>query len=179
MASTQPWRLWLVLAAGTTGIGLGTVLMTDILRLDPCHLCIFQRLLMLVLGTLAMGAALSTKWRAPSLAFGTLAILTALAGAATAAHQSWIQLQPVGEISCAAAQPGLIEIFVERLGELAPSLFLATGFCDDDDFRILGLTLANWSFVCFGIAAIATSWALRQSLRHTDARAAAIITPKV
>lgn len=179
MASTKPWHLWLVLAGGAIGVGLGTILMTEALRLNPCHLCIFQRLLMLVFGALAIGAALSAKSRTATLAFGALATLTSLGGAATAANQIWIQLQPVGAVSCVGPEPGLIEIFVERLGELAPSLFLATGFCEDDDFKLLGLSLANWSFAGFAIMTIGALWALRQSLRRAAGRKPTITTPKV
>ncbi|NEX20316.1 disulfide bond formation protein B [Thiorhodococcus mannitoliphagus] len=174
MASMKSWGSWLILGAGSIGIGFGTVIMTDTLRLDPCHLCIFQRLLMLIFGGLAIGAGLSARNRPTSLALGTLALLTAVGGAATAIYQSWIQLQPTGAISCVGAQPGTIEIFVEWLGELAPSLFLATGFCEDDAFKLLGLSLANWSLVSFCLLAVATAWTIRQSLRPTTGRSTSI-----
>jgi protein dithiol:quinone oxidoreductase len=158
-------RLWLSIGIAGIGIGLASILLTEWLRLDPCHLCIFQRLLMLVTGAFALIAAVFA-WRGRNpLVPGLLAMLTALGGVAVAAHHSWIQAYPSETNSCVGSTPGLIESFIEWLGQQMPSLFLATGFCDDDSFRLLGLTLANLSLLLFVALTGAALWTLSRSLQ--------------
>lgn len=168
MMGSRSRHVWLMLATVAIGIGLGTVGMSDWLRLDPCHLCIFQRFMMLVFGGLAFGAAWTIHRRAPGAVFAALSICAAIIGASAAAYQSWIQIQPLGGASCVGGKQGPIELFVEWLGQQLPSLFLATGFCEDDGFQLLGMSLANWSLICFAILAMTAAWALWGSRSDRD-----------
>lgn len=158
-------RIWLFIGIAGIGIGLTSVILTEWLHLDPCHLCIFQRLLMLTAGAFALVAA-GLIWRgANPLVPGALTMLTVLSGVAVAAHHSWIQAYPSETNSCVGSTPGPIESVIEWLGHQMPSLFLATGFCEDDGFRLLGLTLANLSLLLFLALTSATLWALLRSLQ--------------
>lgn len=157
--------LWLIIGTAGIGIGLASVALTEWLHLDPCHLCIFQRLLMLLVGIFALAAGWMVWRRANPLIPGALTTLTALAGIAVAAHQSWLQSHPSESSSCVGSTPGPIESFVEWLGQQMPSLFLATGFCEDAGLRIFGFTLANASLLLFTILTAATLWALGRSLQ--------------
>lgn len=166
MASSKSGLVWLILGGSAIGIGLGTVALTDWLNLNPCYLCIFQRLLILVFGVVALAIAATHKTRPLRLSLGLLALCAAVAGAVAAAYQSWLQIQPPGASTCVGGSPGPIEMLVEWLGQQAPSLFLATGFCEDEGLDILGLSLANWSLLCFlGLTAV-TAWTLWTSSRH-------------
>jgi protein dithiol:quinone oxidoreductase len=158
-------RLWLVIGIAGIGIGLASVGLTEWLRLDPCHLCIFQRLLMLMAGAFALVTAGFIALGLNSLIPGIVTLLTALSGAAVAAHHSWIQAFPSETNSCGGGANGPIESAVEWLGQQMPALFLATGFCEDDGFRLLGLTLANLSLLLFTVLAGAALWALFHSVR--------------
>ena len=158
-------QLWLLIGIAGISIGLASVLLTEQLHLAPCHLCIFQRLLMLIAGALALVAA-SRAWRgARALVSGALVLLTLLSGMVVAAHHSWIQAFPSATNSCVGNSPGPIESVVEWLGQQMPTWFLATGFCEDDTFRILGLTLANLSLLLFTALTSATFWTLRRSFQ--------------
>jgi disulfide bond formation protein DsbB len=59
-----------------------------------------------------------------------------------------------------SGEPGLIERLIEWLGEKLPELFLATGFCEEAELSILGLTLANWAMLSFSLFFLAALWAL-------------------
>lgn len=139
---------WVVLATGTALAAGASIVLTAWLDLQPCHLCIFQRLLFMLLAVLAGMAAL-TRARAVALGAGGLFVSIALGGMAVAAYQSWLQWQPAGSATCASGQPGLIERLVEWLGQLQPELFLATGFCEDKSLTLLGLSLANLAFLAY------------------------------
>lgn len=159
MNPPSPRLLWSLLAAGCIALVVGSFVLTDWFNLHPCHLCIFQRLLFMILGVLFLLAA----WLSPRAATawpGTLSLPIAATGIAVAIYQSWLQLQPAGSISCMGGEPGLIEQVVEWLGQIQPDLFLATGFCEEAELSILGLSLANWSLVSFTAFFGASVWAL-------------------
>jgi disulfide bond formation protein DsbB len=139
---------WLVLAGVTALVTGASLALTAWLDLHPCHLCIFQRLLFMLLAILA-GLSALTRSRVVALGAGGLFVVTALGGMAVAAYQSWLQWQPAGSITCASGQPGSIERLVEWLGQLQPELFLATGFCEDKELTLLGLSLANLAFLIY------------------------------
>ena len=128
------------------GLTLAGWLLGEVMRLQACPLCIFQRLLYLLIALLALAGVLlpggSRFW-------GVLLGLTAAGGLATAAHQSWLQYLPSASMECGFGEPTLIEQIVDWFGVHWPSLFMATGFCSSKDWVFLGLSMANWSGLCF------------------------------
>lgn len=144
---------WVVLATVTTLATGASIVLTAWLDLHPCHLCIFQRLLFMLLTILA-GVAALTRAHAVTVGAGGLFVATALGGMAVAAYQSWLQWQPAGSVTCASGQPGPIERLVEWLGQLQPELFLASGFCEDKELTLLGLSLANLAFLAYLACAV-------------------------
>lgn len=159
MKISSPTAWWLILALASAVLVAGSLLLTAALDLQPCYLCIFQRLLFMILVVVGLAAVFSASTGLRR-AVGVLGLPIALLGAGTAAYQSWLQRQPVDTVSCLSGEPGLIERLVEWLGQFSPGLFLATGFCEDDGLVILGLTLANWSLLAFLAALIMMTRAL-------------------
>ncbi len=163
--------LWGLLAGGSAVAVASSFVMTGWLDLDPCHLCIAQRLLFMVLTVLALGAAVGTDAARTGSGIGpgtglagrllgALTLPVSAAGIGVAGYQSWFQLQPPESVSCVAGAPGLIERWVEWLGQLAPDLFMATGFCEDPGLSILGLSLANLALLGFILSLGVGVWAL-------------------
>jgi protein dithiol:quinone oxidoreductase len=146
----------LILAIGSGTLALASVVLTHWLGLQPCHLCIFQRLLLMLIALLALGAALL-----PGLVrriLGVLVVPAAVAGMATAAYQTWLQEQPPDEVACLGGDLSPLERLVEWLGQLQPELFLATGFCEDKALVVFGLTLVQWALVSFILVLLITLW---------------------
>lgn len=156
-----PARAWFAtLALGSVGLVAIGLEMQAMLRLSPCPLCIFQRVLYLAVGGLALLGFLLPVVR---MLWGGLIALTGLGGMAVAGYQSWMQAFPHLATECGYADPNLIERLVDWLGMQWPSLFLATGFCTSREWEFLGLSMANWSFVVFaGIAAYGAGLALKK-----------------
>ncbi|MEY6433086.1 disulfide bond formation protein B [Thioalkalicoccus limnaeus] len=166
MPVPTPRLIWSSIALGAGGVVLLSIGLTEWFNLHPCHLCIFQRLLFMILAVLALTAALFATGRGGRI-LGFAVALTAAAGLATALYQSFLERQPPSmDFSCVGAEPTLIERLVERLGEWQPLLFLATGFCDEMGPQFLGLSLANAALVGFLMALIAAVAAL---MRHGQA----------
>ncbi|MFN6960862.1 MAG: disulfide bond formation protein B [Rhodocyclaceae bacterium] len=151
--------VWLALAGVAASTVAASLALTGWLDLHPCHLCIFQRLLFMLLAVLASVAGL-VRSRGAVLGAGGLSVVSALGGMAVAAYQSWLQWQPVGSVTCASGPPGPIEKLVEWLGQLQPELFLATGFCEDKELTIFGLSLANLAFIAYAVLGAIALWLL-------------------
>lgn len=142
-----PVRAWLAaLALGMFGLVAVGMEMQHLLRLAPCPLCIFQRLLYLVIGFVALGGMLATAGKP---LWSLLIALLAGGGVAVAGYQTWMQAFPYLASECSYTDPNAIERLVDWLGMQWPSLFLATGFCTSRDWEFIGLSMANWSLLIF------------------------------
>lgn len=146
-----PTRAWFAtLALGCFGLVAVGLELQSMLRLSPCPLCIFQRLLYLAIGVSALGGVVLPVAR---MLWGALGGGLALLGGGVAAYQSWMQAFPELATECGYAEPNMIEQLVDWLGMQQPWLFMATGFCSSREWELFGLSMANWSCLVFaGIA---------------------------
>ena len=135
-----------LLALVSFGSVAGALMLGDIIKLPPpCHLCILQRLIYLVYGVWALcGLAIPSGRR-----FWSFCLVTAAGGIAAAAEQSWMEYAPHLVTECGFGDPTLSEQLVNWLGMKWPSMFMVTGFCTQQDWHFLGLSLANWSVLLF------------------------------
>lgn len=136
------FALILLAAIGLVGVGL---IIGEWMRLNPCPLCIFQRVLYLTVAVWALFGVLVPQLRR---LWGGVIAATSAGGMATAIYQTWMQLYPEAATQCGYGEPNLIERLVDWLGMQWPFMFMATGFCTTKEL-ILGLTMANWSIICF------------------------------
>lgn len=157
LALTRGRLLLSTMSLAALGMVATAIVLTEWLRLNPCHLCIFQRILHMGLAVCFALAALNFMHHGIRRFWVLAGGLIALAGVGVAGFQSWEQWYPVLVGTCSGAEPGLIEQLVEWLGIRWPRLFLATGFCESKELVILGLSLANWSFLAYaGFTAMAS-----------------------
>ena len=117
-----------------------------VVGLEPCPMCIVQRYA-LVLIALCAGLACASGREGLQTTWGFLAVLAAVGGAYTAARQSWLQWYPPEISSCGRDLFGMIETF--PLQRAIPMIFRGGGDCTKVDWSFLGLSIANWSFICF------------------------------
>jgi len=134
-----------------------------VVGLEPCPMCIVQRYA-LVLVAIAAGVAASFRSRGAHLVGAALMVLFSGFGAFVAARQSWLQWNPPEIASCGRDFYGMIETF--PLKRAIPMIFRGSGDCTKVDWTFLGLSIANWSFLCFcAIALVALLLAVRQLRR--------------
>lgn len=142
-----PVRAWFAaLALGALGVTAVGMNLQHLFRLSPCPYCIFQRVLYLLIGGLALAAVF---WPRARLAWSGLIGGLALGGAGLAGYQSWMQAYPELAPECGLSHPNLIERLVDWLGMQWPSWFMATGFCSSREWEFAGLSMANWSCLLF------------------------------
>ena len=114
-----------------------------VLLLDPCPLCILQRIAVILLGIVFLLAALhhpgSTGGRVYSIFVG----LIAAAGAGVAAWHVRLQNLPADELpSCGPGLKYMVENF--PLKDALSMVFKGSGECAEVAWRLLGLSMPAW-----------------------------------
>jgi disulfide bond formation protein DsbB len=153
-----PRRVFLGVAAVCAAlIGFALYLQTAE-NLEPCPLCILQRYAFVLVGALALLAALVPSFLSRGVA--SLAGLLAWVGAAVGGWHLWLQLHPPAVSSCGPS----LEYMVSNLppGRLFPRLFQGGGDCTDIQWTLLGLSIPGWSMICLALIGIALFWAQAQ-----------------
>jgi disulfide bond formation protein DsbB len=111
--------------------------------LEPCPLCIFQRLGMALTGLLFLLAALHHPRGAGRTVYAVLIALAALATAAVAARHVYVQHLPPGSLpSCGA--PLSILLKFTPLWDLIKKVLTGSGECGMVNWRFLGLAMPTW-----------------------------------
>jgi disulfide bond formation protein DsbB len=143
----SPRIAFALIAVASSTLVIAGLMIGEWLRISPCPLCIFQRVLYLAVAAFAiLGVALPGARRL----WAALIALSASGGLATALYQTWLQLNPEQATQCGYGEPNLIEQLVDWLGMQWSYMFMATGFCSTRE-NIFGLSMANWSILCFAI----------------------------
>lgn len=137
---------------GLLGFGL---YLQHVVGLEPCPMCIMQRYALAVVGLIALLAGVHGRG---TKIYAALIGLTALAGAAVAANQTWLQLNPPDVSECGPGLEYLMESF--PLTQVLPMLFRGAGDCSAVDWTFLGLSIANWSLLCFSAIVALAVWLL-------------------
>lgn len=134
--------------------------------LDPCPLCIFQRVGVVSLGvTLLLAAALPTRWR---LAGNVSTVLVALVGLATmgiSARHLYIQSQPEGTVAaCGAGLDYMLDVL--PLTEVLSKVLTGSGECAKVDWSLLGISMPGWvliSVLVLTVAGVMVNWRTRKT----------------
>lgn len=127
------------------------------LYLEPCPLCIFQRVAIMALGVVfLLGAVHGPSSRGGRGFWGALAFLAAGGGAAIAGRHVWLQSLPAEEVP--ACGMGL-EYMMETLPfwDVFSRVLRGSGECAEIDWTFLGLSMPGWTlvwFVAFGLGAL-------------------------
>ena len=151
----------MVCAACVAMLAFGLYLQ-HIVGLEPCPMCIVQRYLLVSVALLAAAFAFASK-KGAWIAGAACLLLTSAAGAFVAARQSYLQLYPPEIASCGRDLYGMIETF--PLKRAIPMIFKGSGDCTKIDWTFLGLSIANWSFVCFMVIALVSLTVLFKKLK--------------
>lgn len=113
---------------------------------QPCPLCIFQRIGVLVLGLAFLTAALHHPGGRGAYFYAGLIGLAALVTSGVAARHVYIQTLPPGTVpSCGAPLEVMLE-FSPAL-EVVRKVLTASGECGNIDWTFLGLSMPAWVLI--------------------------------
>lgn len=135
-------------------VALALVIQTQY-HLEPCPLCISQRIIFMSLGALFLIAAFIPPATWLKKAFTALQVLTALGGAGVAIRHWYLQANRESMIAdCGVGFDYMFENF--PLQKAFKLIFRGTGDCAAIDWTFLGLTLPQLGLISFlGMAAYA------------------------
>lgn len=132
--------------------------------LEPCPLCIFQRVAFIALAIIFLLAALHHPKAWGGKVYGLLLLLSGAAGAGLAGRQVWLQGLPPDEVpECGPALDYMLEVF--PLGEVIRTVLQGSGDCAEIDWTFLGLSIAGWTLIIFigmGVVGLLRNWIIEE-----------------
>ncbi len=118
------------------------------LELEPCPLCVFQRIAVIATGVVCLVAALQNPGRTGAAFYAFVITLVAGTGAALAAWHVWIQAQPKGAVAaCGMGLNYMLDTL--PLTEVIGRVLKGSGECAEQGWLFLGLAIPSWTFVFF------------------------------
>jgi len=118
----------------------------SVLRLEPCPLCIFQRIGIACTGAAFLLAALLRPRGWGRTAWTVLILAGALGTAAVAARHLWIQHLPPGTVpSCGATLDYMLEVF--PLTDVIRKVLTGSGECAKVTWTFLSLSMPAWVLI--------------------------------
>lgn len=163
-AIRRSFRFRFALGAGACAALMGYALYAQYIEnLEPCPLCIFQRVAMIVLGAVfLLGAVFAPKSAGGRHTWAVLAFLTALAGSAVAGRHLWIQSLPADQVpACGPALPYMFHAL--SFSKFLTKVLTGSGECAQINWRFLGLAMPGWVLISFVVLA---GWALFAGFRR-------------
>ena len=132
------------------------------LGLDPCPLCIFQRVGVAALGVVFLIAALHHPKAWGAKVYAVLIGAAALATIGVAARHVYVQHLPPGSLPSCGAPLGVLLKFTPVF-DVIRKVLTGSGECSEVTWRFLGLAMPAWVLIwalilgAFGVAANATT----------------------
>jgi protein dithiol:quinone oxidoreductase len=154
-----------VVSAALLGFGL---YLQHVEGLDPCPLCVFQRVAFIALGLVFVIAALHGPGRTGAVVYAVFGGLFAATGAGIAARHVWLQNLPADQVP--ACGPGLSYMLEQyAVTRMLEKVLSGSGECAEAGWRFLGLTIPGWSllwFVVLGILLVWLAWRMPRAARY-------------
>ncbi|MDD0842308.1 disulfide bond formation protein B [Pseudomonas sp. Gutcm_11s] len=148
MALATPRTLFLLAFLGCLALMGGALYLEHVVGLNPCPMCIVQRIFVILFGLTCLLAAIHGPASTGRRVYAILALLFAVGGAGTAARQVWLQSVPADQLD--ACLPSL-EFMMEALPlqEIVRLVFHGTADCAEVTWTLFGLSLPEWSLLAF------------------------------
>lgn len=137
-----------LICAGLVGFGLW---LQQSKGLEPCPLCIMQRLAFVAAGLVALIGALHAPRGWGRRIYSLLVLLAAFAGGGVAVRQSWLQHNPPKVAECGADLDFMLDSF--PLADALPMIFRGAGDCSEVQWTFLGMSIPEWALVWFALIA--------------------------
>jgi disulfide bond formation protein DsbB len=121
-------------------------------KLNPCPLCISQRLAILATGIVFLIAALHNPQQTGTTRYAIAGAITALMGASISTRHVWLQHLPPEEVpECGPGLEYMLQNF--PLFDTLKLMLSGTGDCAKVDWTLLGFSMPVWTLLAFLILA--------------------------
>ena len=117
-----------------------------VLHLEPCPLCIFQRVGVFAIGLVFLIAAVHDPVGWARRVYASLLVLAALATIGVAIRHLYIQSMPEGSVpACGASLDFMLKVF--SLSEVLVKVLTGSGECAKVTWTFLGLAMPAWVLI--------------------------------
>lgn len=148
MLQASSRTLFLVAFLGSVLIMLGALYLEHVVGLEPCPLCILQRLAVIGFGLVCLVAAVHGPARSGQRIYAALALLMASAGAGIAGRQIWLQQVPADELpACLPSFDYMLEALPFQ--EILNLMLRGSADCAKISWTLFGISLPEWSLLAF------------------------------
>lgn len=138
---------WLVFL-GTVFLMAVALFMQHVMNLQPCPLCIFQRVMVIATGIVALIAALHNPRETGIRIYGVAMSLTAILGGAIAIRHLWLQSLPADQVpACGPDLNYLLDVF--PITEVLTKVLMGDGTCAEILWTLFGISIPGWTLVAF------------------------------
>ena len=128
-------------------------------HLEPCPLCIFQRVAMMATGAIALLAFLHGPAQAGRRVYAGVTLLATTVGIIVSGRHVWLQHLPPEEVpSCGPGLDYWLDTF--PLFEVVGKVLRGSGECAQIDWVFMGITLPGWTLLVFAVLAVVAVWQL-------------------
>ncbi len=128
------------------------------LNLEPCPLCILQRVAVIGMGVVFAVAAWHDGGRRSRIAYAVLLGLVGAAGLGVAGRHVWLQSLPPDRVpACGPGLDFMLEAF--PLSEVLAMVLSGSGECAEISWSFLGLSMPAWVFAWLSALAVLGIWA--------------------
>jgi disulfide bond formation protein DsbB len=142
---TRTDAIALALIATAGGLIGGALFLEHVLDLEPCPLCLMQRLWVGLVGVIACIAIVHGRHH---LRYAIAAGIAAIVGAGFALRQIYLQHLPADQVpACGPGFEYMLDVF--PASEVLKAMVLGTGNCAEVTWTFLGISIAGWSLAAF------------------------------
>ena len=151
-----------IFAAGVLACAglVGTALVFQYVKgIEPCPLCILQRVTVIALGAVLLVAAVHDPKSTGQRVYGLLIMLIAGTGVAIAGRHVWLQSLPPEQVpECGPGLEYMLQAF--PFSEVFSMVLHGSGECAEIQWTLLGLTIPAWNLLIFSAVAAGGLWML-------------------
>lgn len=149
-------RVWFLLVLLFCASVLGFALYVQHVEfLDPCPLCVLQRIAFIWIGAIALVAVIHDPGMKGRWSYAALVALGAIAGSLVAGRHIWLQSLPPGQVpDCGMSLNYMIESL--PFTEVVTTLFYGSGECAKVDWTLAGLSMPWWTLFSYVAISAAT-----------------------
>lgn len=116
--------------------------------LEPCPLCISQRIGILLTGIVFLIAAIHNPGPSGIKRYAILGVITALAGGSVSVRHVWLQHLPPDQVpECGPGLEYVLQNF--PLFDIVKMMLSGTGDCAKVDWTFLGMSMPAWTLIAF------------------------------
>ena len=128
------------------------------LGIEPCPMCIFQRIVFIVMAILFLVGAIQSPRARGRRVYALLLLLSACIGIGIAARHLWVQHQPPDLMAgCAPGWNYMIANF--PFSKTLKMAFTGSADCAQVSWTFLRLSMPFWSLLCYVLLGAGALWA--------------------